>query len=115
MITAEQLIEKVRELAAAKPDFVYRRPENSTSCLYREHDGMPGCIFGQAFDALGVELTDAHEHKGITRVLSLLGISVTRLQVEWMMSVQDAQDLGHSWAEAIARADFRRPLTLTNY
>lgn len=115
MITAEQLIEKVRELVTANPEFVYRRPEGQISCLYREHNGTPGCLFGQALTALGVELTDVHERRTIDVLLPQLGISVTRLQVEWMMSVQNAQDLGQSWAEAIDRADFRRPLTLTNY
>ena len=94
-MTIEELIAKVKELISKNPDNMYPRG----TCSYTRgtcSNGTVGCIFGQAFRALGWPLTLTGS---IATVLPKMGISGTPEQIQWCVSVQAKQDSGHPWSE----------------
>lgn len=112
MITAEEIIAKVRELAAEQPEFVY--PSNTDraggmACLYTADDEQPGCIFGQAFASFNIP-TEPLETEAIANAWrhllnnGLVGPPAAD-QARWMDRVQTFQDTGAEWAYAVQRAD----------
>lgn len=70
--TGTQLIQKVRDIAAGNPDFIYSIPEEESQdiCMYW-HPGSnsPGCIMGHALTELGVDKNDIPEGDDIIAVL----------------------------------------------
>ena len=98
----------IRALAAESPDYVYNPSAKEQGCYY--HKGVrggpesKGCIFGQAFQRLGVDMS------------TVAGDSINRLWLdthdapphslgeacpeEWL-EVQGVQDNGGTWSAAI--------------
>lgn len=116
-ITFEQLEAEVRRLAEERPDYIYHRPDPSNpSCYYRNPDGTPGCIFGQAFEALGYEILPGRGPGGVVGavayVLFALDIETTSAQALWAGAVQMKQDAHTRWGEAVAAADVTYPLNV---
>jgi hypothetical protein len=119
----DQLADKVRELAIARPETVYRpAPTGQTSpaahCSYLGgtcSDGTLGCLVGQALLAVGftVEQLRSVDLFGIEEALDKLHpFELTDhqyQQVRWLESVQNAQDNGYAWREAIAIANQEEP------
>lgn len=118
-ITLDDLEAKVRELAKARPDFIYEQ-ESSIDCTYVHKGGKPGCIFGHALLALGVSpvaITDEVNPVPITTALELLSVSelvdeevfvfspANPKTLLWMASVQAYQDGRTPWGRAVALAD----------
>lgn len=134
-ITAAQLVEKVREVAAELPA---NSLDSGMGCFYFYDNGNPCCIVGQAMSRLGVtpaaaleELEESYIHvpnpnqiakdnfdfefntKRINTVLAsrkFAGLfeypdSTYDSDVTWLRNVQARQDDGFSWAEAVAWAD----------
>jgi hypothetical protein len=118
------LVAKVREIAAAAPDYVYVRPTGDTSgpCynVHRDTGGniIPGqgCIIGRALTALGwmppppQEQNDEapEDRSGVTTlywntVYAAKADDMARLQ--WLATVQGKQDGGATWSRAVAYAD----------
>ena len=129
MITITQsvignLFDKVRELAAARPETVYRpwptgQSSPMTRCSYLSgacSDGTVGCLLGQALLAIGftAERLQPVDLLAIVEVIEkLLPIELSkedRQRVRWLESVQNAQDNGCPWREAIDIADREEPL-----
>lgn len=117
-ITAEQLVQKVREQAQAHPDKVYKKDpdvDSATACVYA-HSTEPGCIIGWALHDLGWSLEDLRmldegEDTGIVDVIragEIPGIDQIDDEVEWLREVQDYQDRRDSWSEAVTLADRHR-------
>ncbi|WP_026415449.1 hypothetical protein [Actinomadura oligospora] len=103
-ITFEQLESKVRELAVDKPNHVYFRGGYAI-CRYNADDRQSGCIFGQAFAALGVRIVTEMEGTSIGAVLDWLGVPFSVEQGAWARIVQFRQDQQGTWMEAIREAD----------
>lgn len=114
-ITAEQLVQKVREQAQAHPDKVYEKDPDVDSgavCVYA-HSKEPGCIIGWALYDLGWSLDDLRmldegEDTGIMDVIragEIPGIDKIDDEVEWLREVQNYQDRKDPWGEAVAHAD----------
>lgn len=114
-ITAEQLVQKVREQAQAHPDKVYKKDPNvnvGSACVYA-HSKEPGCIIGWGLHDLGWPLEDLQaldlgEESGIMDVIcagEIPGIHQGDDGVEWLRQVQIYQDSRDPWGEAVARAD----------
>lgn len=127
--TPEDVVAKVRSLAAARPDFVYEPPTYvnpntpGPSCHYvhvqTTEDGVyltGGCIVGQALIALGMDSADLHEYdngsgaNGSTVVIEQIGSVENRKALYWLDRVQNRQDNGGTWAEAVEEADADHPL-----
>lgn len=119
MTTVEQIIKKVRELAAASPDNKYHATPESIICMYHAgkcDDGTEGCIVGQACIALGLvnkyDLMFYYLDNGqfyndsmtVGQLLKNLGIDLY-IKDYWLVKVQVAQDKGKSWSDAIKYAD----------
>ena len=113
MFTVEELINKVREIAKANPDFVYQYP-CSDMCYYTDVNG--GCLFGQAINLLdsNIDLTNFNptdlcsvNGPSIKTVLRELNIYGNRKQIDWCSLVQGAQDEQVAWGEAVSGGDAR--------
>ena len=101
------LVQTVRKLAADYPDAVYQGTDRG--CFYTIGECGPGngCIVGQALQKLGYELEGFDEQKGVG-----IGILIARLEIpcscqdkDWLIFVQDYQDMGKPWKEAVKLAD----------
>lgn len=115
MITLSQLIERIRIVAATEPDFVYP----PIVCTYLPNEmAHCGCIVGEALADLGVDrallqIIDHLAPQGIPvnwaarPVIAVLGDVVERdaLLSLWVSRVQNLQDEGVSWGDAIKTAD----------
>ncbi len=102
---AVQVAARVREIAAANPDYVYQPPEGTTSCRYVDPwTGRGSCIVGRAL--IELDLDDwIIEGKSAGYVVNRTA-GVSRDDVtHWLDRVQANQDLGHPWARAVALAD----------
>lgn len=123
--TIADLIEEVRSLASENPDFVYpefKKPNNGRTCSYlkSQTSEKEGCVFGQSILNLQPSLKeflkefDGEVDSGIRCCLQklfpdidLTYPSVSREQLDWCEKVQDEQDRGSTWGEAIKIANFR--------
>lgn len=114
MITAEQLMAKARELAAASPDFIYEPGREAVNeefnCKYMPDEIQPGCLFGQALTALGVELIPEFEGVGVSDLLRRVQghpepVSSQPKVWDWLDTAQARQDGGEPWGMAIQAAD----------
>lgn len=103
--TTAQVIEKVKQLAAERPENMYRGV--CGACCYDEGtctDGSVGCIFGQAFVALGV--TEFPSTGKIRDVLPKIVSDVpSEDQIDWCRDVQLSQDRQFTWGESVKEAE----------
>lgn len=111
-LTTESVAAKVREIAAERPDFTYRKMAGHRACFYVHRDPNTleriegqGCIVGQAFAALGWVVPLELEQKGVRVVLELVGRDVDNEAGHWLDLVQGQQDGGATWDMAVKNAD----------
>lgn len=120
MITLNQLVDAVRQVAATEPDYIYDNGDDSSTCEYTPNDrNRCGCIVGEALRLLGVS-------RERLRALDLLGytenvswgapravdelsdlLTTEALTSSWVRLVQEYQDAGSDWSGAVNRADER--------
>jgi predicted aconitase with swiveling domain len=118
MKNEHRIVREARRLAAESPDFVYTPPLvwaagvdplDGKICRY-VHEGKGSCIFGQALVNLGyldpttTDLEDVEGHS-ITTVVLRMEIEIPDVQRLWADEVQNRQDTGATWANAVAIAD----------
>lgn len=109
-ITATELITKVRQLAEASPDNQYQLRGTGVGCLYQSGnctDGSRGCIVGQALRSFGWH--DEKPNTGVAEVMRLLDIDSDDDRDNWLIHVQEQQDVGMKWEACIAWADEEHP------
>ena len=102
MDNLDRLIAEVRRIASARPNVT----SDTKSCMYESgicSDGSVGCLFGQGFVALGWKPYDPRVAMGLSGVLDTDYGDDHRL--DWCCDVQDHQDAGVPWAEAVQLAD----------
>jgi hypothetical protein len=110
--STEKLIQAVRALAEKSPDNVYEAdtlPGNTVGgCRYASggcQDGSKGCLIGQAFARCGIDPSDLDarypEGAGVNEVLGAFPLN-TRHGMAWLAWVQDEQDNGSTWREAVS-------------
>lgn len=115
-LTAEEIELELIRLAAADPDFQYSTDDGG--CSYTrgpssDPDKCNGCLFGQAFQNLGVppeNLTSAHNPRfarGIHGVWRLYN-SDTPIPKGWV-EAQLAQDAGYAWGETVTKYILSKP------
>lgn len=113
--TLSKLVARVRALAAAAPENVYQK-YNGRSCSYTHGEcsnGTLGCILGQAMAAEGIDTHSIGEgafDEVVSSLPKLFGYDTAEqamgsAQYEWLKAVQEAQDGGATWAEAVGRTD----------
>lgn len=114
-ITASALAEAVVEVANERPDHVYETA-NTDVCLYQV-DGQPSCIVGHALARLGApaELLRTLDSEELTIGSAFVDVEALERddkdEAEFLHRVQNAQDIGVPWGEAVrrARSDMRGP------
>lgn len=115
-ITSLRIIEEVKKIGLDKPNFTYAPTENMTGghIAFCSYNGPPrirgevvagyedrcGCIFGIAFENLGMSLP-ANFTGDIQAALDYLGIPYTDKNLEKMRECQKMQDKGAPWGESI--------------
>jgi hypothetical protein len=107
--TAGDLISVVREVAEKNPTFVYDVDSDGVngSCVNFK-DGAPSCIIGHGLYRLGMTETSMGTYAQSSEVLSVLDgfqIESTEKQSDWLSTVQNEQDLGYPWLDAVKLAD----------
>ncbi len=98
----DQLIETVRKIARERPDVT----SDTKTCMYESgvcSDGSVGCLFGQAFEAMGWKPYDPVASQTIDKVLN--GEVGYGGKVYWCADVQEVQDCGVPWGEAVRQVD----------
>lgn len=109
MLNATDVVNEIRKVAAEQPDFIYNGDTFPIECLYTKNaDGSPGgCIVGRALMRLNVEeeVLVKNDGRGASGVLSELGIGGDIFVMHWINEVQEIQDSGKTWAEAVQSAD----------
>jgi len=121
--TVTDVVAKIRSLAAARPEFTYDPPENlpvsGPTCHYVHETNaelVGGCIVGKALLSLGVDAVTLHEYdggtgaNGSTVIIETLGEVIDRPSLDWIDSVQNQQDNGKEWQQAVDYADANYPL-----
>ena len=118
-ITTQDVAQKVRELAAERPDFVYRPiiiPRGrGVSCSYVTGADGVGCIVGEALTALGHDFGGTSPALEVTELLNALyvgddGSGTSDHVSHWLQRVQNFQDASCPWWQAVAVADVEVPL-----
>lgn len=107
--SVSDLIAKVREIAAERGDVTYCYEE---ACCYASgecSDGSIGCVFGQAFAALGIDPASFDDSP-----IPTIGHIIRRSrhageQLAWCERVQERQDAGYTWGEAVSIANAEYP------
>lgn len=108
-LTADDVIAEVRRLAAESPDCVYESPDGD--CHYQRGEcsnGSVGCIWGQALRRWGI-IDESRERAAV--LVSRYGAGLSDQQHEWVHAVQEFQDRGESWGDAVKAADHDWPLS----
>lgn len=118
--TSKDVLDKVIEIGNRFPDFVYTDQGDSHTCSYihagfrdpdeeNPLDFVPGrgCIVGQALLDLGVTVDDLEElDNGVYSAAGvlgrLIGFGADDDIIEALNEIQNRQDLGKSWGEAVA-------------
>tara|TARA_R110002020_G_scaffold3253_3_gene14785 strand:- start:9316 stop:9684 length:369 start_codon:yes stop_codon:yes gene_type:complete len=102
-LTVKEVETKIRALAAESPDFTYNETGTSKGCHYHKEilGSKPnkGCIFGQAFQRLGVETT-GFGGSPIHLLWNKAHSDGQRCPGEWT-EIQEDQDTGSTWGDAI--------------
>jgi len=108
----ELIEEKLKELAAEQPDFIYN-PSSAGRCNYngpattrvsldlQVGPDCEGCIFGQAFQRLGIPKNELNTMASID---SITNCYANRQFPNWS-KVQNSQDNSASWGDAIKFLD----------
>ena len=107
--TSADVVAQVRALAQERPDYVYQRPLGNpeTECSYLTGADGQGCIMGQALTRLGVsiEALSTIEGENVMAALPRLAVRTTPSDGWWLRAVQEQQDHGSTWGQAVRRAD----------
>lgn len=102
----QTIINEIRMVAAADPDFRYDAPIAGGGCVY-VFDGKPSCLVGRALWRLGY--IDAKFEKkshninfdAADDVLAGLDLILDEDEVEWIVRAQERQDNGESWGHSV--------------
>ena len=110
----QNLVDEVKKLAKEQPDFIYIPPESKEAggwrvCYYDKGNNCSGCIFGQAISRINSTFSFVKynpDNNGNTNIRRLIedNIDVTdedRCLINWCTTVQNRQDKGYSWSEAV--------------
>ncbi|AXF51591.1 hypothetical protein CONSTELLA_101 [Mycobacterium phage Constella] len=96
----QKLINEIRMVAAGNADYVCR---DANRVYVRE--GSPSCLVGHGLWRLGLIDAAFETHRlniGVFDSLwGKLGLEIDEEEVEWVQLVQERQDTGRTWGEAV--------------
>ena len=105
-ITDNDLFTAVAEVVKSNPDFVYK---DSQCSYYDFHCNVPMCLFGHAFERLGIRTKAMYNYTSLQMVINKMFddafsdevcFEVSDEMTKACSAAQRAQDSGKSWAEA---------------
>lgn len=111
--TAQDVLDKVVEIAEERPDFIHGNVGDNCSYLGRVVGDETGqcCIMGQALQDLGVSQETLRKYEGtsIPEILVIMGImdDFSDPLGDTLGTIQYLQDIGVPWGEAIGLVDGR--------
>ena len=105
-LTIEQIDKELLKLIDEQPEFVYPTTNEKIdleSCYYNQGPAndiskCDGCIFGQAFQRLGIAKERLHSVAAI-RMLKLNELPDEKARPKYWQKIQAAQDMGTPWGE----------------
>lgn len=102
-ITYRELRDALLEvLVEHGPDTVYESPEEYGQCVYVTAEGEPSCIFGHAFQRLGIDITTLRGVAASPGSLIRRGILLENDTLSYAAGLcQRNQDDGKPWGEAV--------------
>lgn len=110
-INTTQLIADIRKIAAENPEHVYERvsldDRTPSRCVYFI-EGSPSCLVGQGFAKQGMAEDDLTPLDNLNSIGDLLRdriYDVDPVELRWLDRVQEVQDQGLPWSEAVDIAD----------
>lgn len=97
-----------KAIAEKGADYEYEAPSidyetNTAQCVYF-HGGQPSCVVGHVLSYMGYE--SAREGVCASLALGDLGIEADMETMGFLDVVQDYQDTGYSWGEALRMAQW---------
>jgi hypothetical protein len=113
-MTVAEFVTRVRERIARSPDARYIPPSikgiaGTTGCFYfrgEVTDGTVGCVMGQA---VGIGITDDDAIRDYVMLMEGSREYDTSEVGDWAGYIQNRQDNGTAWGEALAAADKAYP------
>lgn len=111
MITLDVARERVKATIAGREDYVYPRSRaagGDGKCVYFEADGTPSCLIGQAF-ADELRKADPDFDYNTEGVAALPDGLFDLPAVHYLSRVQDKQDTGWTWGNAVQDAEYVVP------
>lgn len=111
-LSDQEVIATLMLLAGQHPDRVYEKPEDGDRCLYF-HGDEPGCIIGHLMSEHGVRASDLTDQSscgyagatingdGIGGLCDAGRLQVSARAADLMARVQDRQDQGETWFDAV--------------
>ena len=99
--TIEQVDDALRQVIDAQPDFTYTDSGAGMGCYYNHGpsgniDKCDGCVFGQAFQLLGIPKETLEMCGGINSV-SYYFLPPTEQRPSYWGDIQTDQDQGRAW------------------
>lgn len=107
MIDLLEAQKRITEAVAGREDYVYPRvADGAGSCVYFQ-DGQPSCLVGHALAAELRELGVPSKYLNDLGIEAdeFVGSVITRDAATYLGSVQEAQDSGKTWGEALRRGN----------
>lgn len=120
--TALGLIKEIAALAEKYPENRYNSavPGTTSGCSYLRGSNSKtkqlGCIVGQALQRCGItkEQLEPIEYNGINEMHRKIGLADAEQQfLTWLFFVQNKQDTGTHWKNAVREADEMYPSVAT--
>lgn len=104
------LVEAQHRLNTLAEMFPYKKGvQPDGNCAYFEYDNSPSCIVGHAlaseFQAAGIVYGSFENTDAIGSTSVLAKVDIEPLAVNYLSTVQEQQDFGIPWAEAVKYAD----------
>lgn len=103
----ERIAKTIRAKASESPDFRYSSLADGVCHYSPDEDNPEGCIIGAAMRDEGYSL-DGSRYEGNSAwqaVIKRLRLDKGYQSIDWMTTVQERQDSGDTWAEAVEWAD----------
>lgn len=105
-----ELVKTVKAIIQSRPDVIYSTilEDGLGACYYSKgkcSDGTLGCVFGQAFQAMGFKIPSANDSDSINSIIENFAVGVTQRQQDMCEGIQDWQDKENTWKTSLDMAN----------
>lgn len=102
MHSLEEVKSDLKRIVKGREDYEYQIPEDAEECVYM-HKAKPSCLIGHLLSKHGLlsPVYDEEPSNGIENIINKYNLPYTKEASAYMDDVQQRQDLGFTWGEAI--------------